>query len=117
MANESNLIPVRTKEEARERGRKGGKKSGESRKNKKLLKEYMETLLDMPTTKKSQLKTMRQIGVKEEDMNNKMALTVALFIKATSGDMSAIKEIRNLIGEEEAVSNDEVVNIIDDIGD
>jgi len=115
MANEKNLKPVRSKSEARERGKKGGQKSGEVRRNKKLLKEHMELLLSLPTQKRSQIKAMRQMGIEEDEMDNKMALTVALFIKATSGDVSAIKEIRNLIGEEESISNDEVVNIIDDV--
>lgn len=115
MANEKNLKPVRSKSEARERGKKGGQKSGEVRRNKKLLKEHMEILLSLPTQKRSQIKAMRQMGIEEDEMDNKMALTVALFIKATSGDVSAIKEIRNLIGEEESISNDEVVNIIDDV--
>jgi len=106
---------VRSKREERERGKKGGQKSGEGRRNKKLLKEHMELLLSLPTQKRSQIKAMRQMGIEEDEMDNKMALTVALFIKATSGDVSAIKEIRNLIGEEESISNDEVVNIIDDV--
>lgn len=118
MANEKNLIPFtseQSREEAKKNGEKGGKKSGVSRRNKKLLKEYMETLLDMPVQNSKQIKTMSKMGIDNEEMSNKMALTVALFIKATSGDVNAIKEIRNLIGEEEAVSSDEVVNIIDDV--
>ena len=116
--NEKNLIPFtseQSREEAKKNGAKGGQKSGESRRNRKLLKEYMETLLDMPTQNPKQIKTMSKMGIDGEEMSNKMALTVALFIKATSGDVNAIKEIRNLIGEEEAISNDEVVNIIDDV--
>lgn len=117
MANEQNLIPLnkRTKKEQREYQKKGGQKSGEVRRNKKLLKDYMETLLGMPSQVPKQVRTMSKMGIEAEEMSNKMALTVALFIKATSGDVSAIKEIRNLIGEEESISDDEVVNIIDDV--
>lgn len=39
MANEQNLQPVRTKEEARERGRNGGIASGKARKENKLIKD------------------------------------------------------------------------------
>mgnify|MGYP006923255995 FL=1 len=46
MANETNLRPVRSKEEARERGASGGKKSGEARRNKKMLRECLEALLE-----------------------------------------------------------------------
>lgn len=39
MANEQNLQPVRTKDEARERGRNGGIRSGEVRRENKLIKD------------------------------------------------------------------------------
>lgn len=45
MTNEKNLIPIRTKSEAREKGRNGGIKSGESRRAKKLFSQaYAEYL-------------------------------------------------------------------------
>ena len=49
MANgQDNLIPVRSKEEARERGRKGGQKSGEVRRKRKAMKEQLKLLLSLP---------------------------------------------------------------------
>ena len=66
MANEKNLIPFtseQSREEAKKNGAKGGQKSGESRRNRKLLKEYMETLLDMPTQNPKQIKTMSKWGL------------------------------------------------------
>lgn len=39
MANEENLIPIRTEKEAREKGKNGGIKSGEARREKKLWKD------------------------------------------------------------------------------
>jgi len=39
MANEENLIPVRSTEEAREKGKKGGIASGKARREKKLWKD------------------------------------------------------------------------------
>ena len=47
MANEKNLKPVRSKEEARERGKKGGIKSGETRRRKAALRNTMNRLLTM----------------------------------------------------------------------
>ena len=41
IANEANLRPVRTKEEARARGTNGGIKSGEARREKKLLSDLL----------------------------------------------------------------------------
>lgn len=52
MANESNLKPVRTKKEARERGRNGGIKSGEVRRERKTLKEELLLLLSSNDTQK-----------------------------------------------------------------
>mgnify|MGYP001240329708 CR=1 FL=1 len=52
MANNENLKPVRTKNEARERGRNGGKKSGEVRRRKadfrKTLNLLLTTEIDSP---------------------------------------------------------------------
>lgn len=45
MANNENLKPVRTKEEARERGRNGGKASGKKRRELKTMKLMLDYLL------------------------------------------------------------------------
>ena len=45
MANNENLKPVRTKNEARERGRNGGKKSGEVRRRKADFRKTLNLLL------------------------------------------------------------------------
>ena len=45
MANDENLKPVRTKNEARERGRNGGKKSGEVRRRKADFRKTLNLLL------------------------------------------------------------------------
>ena len=52
MANEKNLIPYseRSENEARENGRKGGIASGESRRKRKLLKDSMNALLELPVS-------------------------------------------------------------------
>ena len=46
MANEQNLRPVRTKEEARERGRAGGIASGKARREKANLRKLMAMMLE-----------------------------------------------------------------------
>ena len=79
MANNENLIPIRTKNEAREKGKKGGKKSGESRRERKQLREELLMLLS------------------ENDMQSKLSL--ALINKALSGDVRAFEAIRDTIGE------------------
>ena len=79
MANEQNLKPVRSKEEARERGRQGGKKSGEARRKRKTLREELLALL-------SQNKTQER-------------MSLAIIDKALNGDTKAFEVIRDSIGE------------------
>lgn len=118
MANEENLIPFnkRTESEQREITSKGGKKSGESRRNKKLLKDYMDAVLELPVTSNKQFNNLSKMGIPVENIDNKMLLVVSLFKRATIGDVSAFKEIRSLIGEETA-PNEEQLRKLDDVLD
>jgi hypothetical protein len=45
------------------------------------------------------------------------AIAVALYKKAAAGDLSAIKELRSMLPQEESLSTEGTVKIIDDIGD
>lgn len=110
MANEKNLKPIneRTKSEQREIQSKGGKKSGEVRRRKKLLKDCMLDLLDLPVSEKKQCKKLEKMGIDPEDIDNRSLLTVALFTKACSGDVKAFKEIRDLIGENTKNTDEDV---------
>lgn len=83
MANEQNLKPVRTKNEARERGRKGGIKSGEVRAKKKTLKEELIALLKT----KIDNKTMQE------------KISFSLIQEALDGNVKAFEIIRDTIGE------------------
>ena len=86
--NPDNLKPVQSKEEASERGRKGGIASGEARRNKKMLRECFEILLD------KQFKTKDgQIASGAESL----ALTV--FQKAQRGDLKAFELVRDTAGQ------------------
>ena len=79
MANEQNLKPVSSKEEARERGRKGGLASVEARRKRKTLKEELLLMLS--------------------DGETQQSVTLALVEKAISGDTKAFEVIRDTIGE------------------
>lgn len=86
--NPDNLKPVQSKEEASERGRKGGIASGKARREKKMLKECFEALLD------KQYKTKdgkRATGAET------LALTV--FQKAQRGDLKAFELVRDTAGQ------------------
>lgn len=79
MANEQNLKPVQTEEEAREKGRAGGIKSGEVRRARKTLREELIALLSKGDTQER--------------------LSLAQLEKALSGDTKAFEVIRDTIGE------------------
>ena len=45
------------------------------------------------------------------------AIAIALYKKAAAGDLSAIKELRSMLPQEEITATERTVKIIDDIGD
>lgn len=111
-------------EEARRIGAKGGKRSGEVRKQRKAMKEQMEMLLSLPLKDPSIKGKFKKLGIDTGDMNNQMALMVAMYQKALKGDTSAMNIIREVIGERvQQVSIEtnvddkvkELNNILDDI--
>ena len=104
LANEKNLIPYseRSEKEARENGRKGGIASGESRRKRKLLKDSMNALLELPVSSTKEYNALIKMGIDIEDIDNSQLIVLALFNRAKSGDVAAIKELRNLIGEDSA---------------
>ena len=118
MANENNLIPFdkRTESEQREIAQKGGKKSGEVRRNKKLLRDCMIDLLNLPVTDPKKWNELSKLGIDIEEINNKELLTAALFNRALTGDVTAFKEIRSLIGEDTS-PNEEQLQKLDEVLD
>ncbi len=84
MANERNLNPVRSENEAREKGKKGGIASGEARRKKKTIRETLEMMLS---------------GKMPDGATRQDAIVVALLEKALSGDVRAFEAIRDSIGE------------------
>lgn len=84
VAGQDNLIPVRTKEEARERGTNGGIASGEARRKRKTLREELIALLESGDTQQR--------------------MSVALIQEATIGNSAgsvarAWETVRDTIGE------------------
>lgn len=105
MANEKNLVPF-TSEQSREaaviNGRKGGVASGQAKRRRKLLRDSMNALLELPVSSTKEYNALIKIGIDIEDIDNSQLIVLALFNKAKSGDVAAIKELRNLIGEDSA---------------
>lgn len=87
MANEQNLKPVRNKNEARERGKKGGQNSGKARRDKKILKDCFELLLE----EKTNLNGKKLTGAE--------AMALTLFEKALGGDVKAAEFVRDTAGQ------------------
>lgn len=116
MANEQNLKPIHelSTEEAKRRGQKGGKKSGEVRRKKRQMKDCMNLLLELPVTSTKDFNKLSRMGIPVEEIDNKMMLVVALFNRAvTLGDVAAVKEIRNIIGDDAA--SQDVIDKLDDV--
>lgn len=118
MANEQNLIPFtsnQSREEAKKNGAKGGKKSGEVRRKRKAMKEQMEMLLSLPFKQSEALEFMQYLGIEEDDLDNQMALIVAMYSKALKGDVQAFNTIREVVQDEKTVKDEDRVQIINDL--
>lgn len=85
-----NLIPTnkRSKEEARKLGAKGGKASGKARREKKLLKDCLDELLQKEWENRQ-----------GEKMSGSEAISVAVFKKALAGDIKAYEVVRDTAGQ------------------
>jgi hypothetical protein len=118
MANEKNLIPFtsnQSREEAKKNGAKGGKKSGEVRRKRKAMKEQMEMLLSLPFKQSEPLDFMKNLGIEEDNLDNQMALIVAMYGKALKGDVQAFNTIREVVQDEKTVKDEDRVQIINDL--
>lgn len=104
MANSKNLRKLTT-EEAREIGRKGGVKSGEIRKKRKMMKEQISLLLSLPfpdvrdKTGKKIRTIFQQLGIDDENIDNQMAIIIAMWQQALKGNYKAFNTLRDTIGE------------------
>lgn len=125
MANEQNLIPwnQRTESEQREYARQGGVKSGEVRRQRKAMKEQMEMLLSLPFNIKDKqgrsiAKMLSGLGIEEDKIDNQMAMMIALWqtaMKEGRNQVSAFQEIRKVVQDEQTATDDDKVQIIDDL--
>lgn len=99
MANEENLIPFdkRSKSEAREYGRRGGKSSGVARRKRKAMKTVLNELLTLPA--ESAVAQAALGGIDLDGADNQAAILAGLMKAAMAGDVKAVQEIRNILGE------------------
>ena len=113
MANEQNLIPFtsnQSREEAVKNGRIGGYASGESRRKRKALRDSMNMLLEKQPSAKDFDKLV-EAGFDPEEIDNSLLITYALFNESKKGNVKAIKELRNLIGEDKPDADAEFTKV------
>lgn len=101
MANEDNLVSLgdRTTEEQRQIATMGGIASGKARREKKLMKDQMALLLSMPLMNEDLKEKIKELGIAEEDIDNQMAIVMAMWQKAIKGNVKASEFIRDTLGE------------------
>lgn len=102
MAGEKNLIPFdqRTEDEQREIRSAGGKASGAARRRKRSLKEAADLYLSLPVEDKRRWNKLARRYLDAEEIDNQMAMIVALWDGAVSGDARSAKVLIDLIGTE-----------------
>ncbi len=89
---------------------------GGDRVAKKSLKENMSRLL-LENVSEAERELLKELGFTVKKPNKYTVIAAALYKKAASGDLSAIKELRALVGEAAAdAAGFSVVRIVDDIG-
>ena len=85
--------------------------------NDKLLYKTMKLLLNERLSD-AEAESLKDEGFNIKDPTRKTAVMIALYKKAASGDLSAIKELRSIVSEKETEKKESgrAVVIIDDIG-
>lgn len=88
-------------QKAVESGKKGGIASGKAKKEKKAMKETLETLLSMPLNagRAADLETIKNIAaIKGKNITVQEAIMLAQIKKALKGDTKAAEFVRDLSG-------------------
>lgn len=97
----NNLIPFTelTEEEQRKIAVKGGIASGKARRRKKLIREQLKLLLSLPLKDENAKRKLEQLGIDADNLDNQMAMVIAIWNKALKGDIQAFNSIRDSVGE------------------
>lgn len=97
MANEQNLIPVRTESEAREKGRKGGIASGEARRAKKTMAQLAELMLNSKLSEDKKEEIQSQFGdIIDEDATVASMMVAGQIKSAIGGNTKAFNALTEL---------------------
>lgn len=94
-----NLIPLneRTPEERKRIAMMGVEARRKKKEQNMALQNCMRQLLEMKTNSDKKKQVLRSFGFTDEELTNRSLLMVALFQKGLTGDVSAIKEITDMM--------------------
>ena len=94
-----NLIPLseRSPEERKRISRMGVEAKRKKKEQNMALQNCMRQLLEMKTNSDKKKQVLRSFGFTDEELTNRSLLMVALFQKGLTGDVSAIKEITDMM--------------------
>ena len=99
--NDKNLIPFseRTESERREIARKGGKASGKKRKEKKMIRDAIATVMSLPVIDDEMKTIMSLLNIPEEERTFHTAIGIAAAIGAEQGDLGKMNYVADMNGE------------------
>jgi len=99
-SNNPQNLRVPTHEEAVANGRKGGQNSGKAKRKKKMMRDTLNDWLENPVLDPKQQKQLKQMGFDDDDLTGQGLLLASVLSKAIQkGDVRALHEIREIIGE------------------
>lgn len=99
MANNENLTPIRSTEEAKEKGRKGGINSGISKRKRKATDEILTRILTNNIQEGKAKSELKKLGYEDEELTNDLLMNLAIIKQAMKGNVEAYKTIQKLVGE------------------
>lgn len=115
---DENLIPFdssQNREEAAKNGKKGGIASGKARREKKALKETLQTLLAATLKDPGLIKQFESLGIAPKGMSMQDAVVAAMIRQAVKGNVKAYREIRETLDKKDDTVESEssaIVNIV-----
>lgn len=99
MANNDNLIPVRSEEEARELGRKGGIASGKARRKKADFIKVAKALLDCDVSEKEKEQIRKTFPIEDEEISYRTMIFIKQIEEARKGNINSAKFLVETTGE------------------
>ena len=93
---------TQSRELAKKNGSKGGKACQEAKRKRKTQREQLELLLSLPLKNDKARQQLFDIGINEDDVNNQMAMNVAmlnLILKGGKGAVQAYNSFNTILGD------------------